>query len=118
MLKVLRVTALVTDWDLEGQSQGLWQKYCDCKEPVTIVCCRGGWIIVFMSSRFNNDAQSRFSPTEGEELTIYWAVNKADYFIYSSDNLYIGTDHKPLVAFFRKVDPKPLNQIFNKRLRK
>ena len=30
----------------------------------------------------------------------------------------MGTDHKPLLAFFRKVDPKPLDHIVNKRLRK
>ena len=85
---------------------------------MTIVCCRGGWKIVFMSSRFNNDAQSRYSPIEGEALTIFWAVNKADYFIYGCDKLFIGTDQKPLIALFRKVDPKPLDQIVNKRLRK
>ena len=51
-------------------------------------------------------------------MTIFWAVNKADYFIYGCDKLYIGTDHKPLIAFFRKVDPKPLDKIVNKRLRK
>ena len=30
----------------------------------------------------------------------------------------MGTDHKPLLAFFRNTDPKPLDQIVNKRLRK
>ena len=29
MFKVLRVTALVTHWTLEGQSLGLWQRACD-----------------------------------------------------------------------------------------
>ena len=66
---------------------------------------RGGWKIVFMSSRFNNDAQSRYSPIEGEALTIFWAVNKADYFIYGCDKLFIGTDHKPLIAFLGKLTP-------------
>ena len=49
---------------------------------------------------------------------MYWAINKADYFIFCCDKLYIGFDHKPLLAFFRKIDPKPLDQIVNKRLRK
>ena len=69
-----------------------------------------------MSSRFNNDAQSRYSPIEGEALSVYWATSKADYFIYGCDKLYIGVDHKPLLAFFRKVDPKPLDHIVNKHL--
>ena len=100
MFEVDRVTALVTDWSKEGQSLGLWQKHYTCGGPVTIVCCRGGWKIVFMSSRFNNDAQSRYSPIEGECLALYWAINKTDYFLYGCDKLYVGTDHKPLLAFF------------------
>ena len=66
MFEVDRVTALVCDWSKEGQSLGLWQKHCNFTGPVTILCCRGGWHIIFMSSRFNNDAQSRNSPIEGE----------------------------------------------------
>ena len=71
-----------------------------------------------MSSRFNNDAQSRYSAIEGECMTLYWAINKTDYFIFGCDKLFVGTDHKPLLAFFRKDDPKPLDHITNKRLRK
>ena len=117
MFEVDRVTALVTDWSIEVQSLGLWQKHCSCKGTVTIVCCRGGWKIVFMSSRFNSDAQSRYSPIEGECQTLYWAINKVDYFLYGCDKIYVSTDHKPLLAYFRKVDPKPLDHIVNKRLR-
>ena len=40
------------------------------------------------------------------------------FFIYGCDKLYIGTDHQPLFAFFRKDDPKPLGPISNKLLRK
>ena len=82
------------------------------------VAAADGELVVFMSSRFNNDAQSRYSPIEGEALMGYWACCKTDYFIYSCDKLYIGLDHKPQLAFFRKVDPKPLEHIVNKRLRK
>ena len=66
----------------------------------------------------NNDAQSRYSPIEGKCLTLFWAINKADFFIYGCDKLFIGTDHRPLLAFFRKEDPEPLDHISNKRLRK
>ena len=51
-------------------------------------------------------------------MTLYWAINKADYFLYGCDKLYVGTDHKPLLTFFRNIDPKPLDHIVNKRLRK
>ena len=96
MFEVDRVTALNTDWSIEGQSLDLWQKHCSCKGAVTIVLGRDGRKIVIMSSRFNNDAQSRYSPIEGECLTLYWAINKADHFLYGCDKLYVGTDHKPL----------------------
>ena len=79
MFQVGRTTALVTDWSRTGQSLGLWQKHCDCDGPVTIACCKGGWQIVFMLSRFNNDAQSRYSAIEGEALSVYWAKDKADF---------------------------------------
>ena len=39
------------------------------------------------------------------------------FFIYGCQDLHIGVDHKPLLAFF-KENPKPLDQILNKRLRK
>ena len=112
------MTESIQNWSKEGQSLGLWQKHCSCKGPVTIVCCRGGWKIMFMSSRFNTDAQSRYSPNEGECLTLYWAINKLDYFLYGCDILFVGTDHRPLLAFFRKDDPKHLDHISNKRLGK
>ena len=59
MFEVDLITALVTDWSKEGQSLGLWQKHCSCKGDITILCCKGEWKIVFMSSRFNNNAQLR-----------------------------------------------------------
>ena len=118
MFQVDRVTALVTDWSKEGQYLGRWQKHCNYQGEITILCCKGGWKIVFMSSRFNNDAQSRYSPIDGECLTLFWAINKCDYFLYGCDKLYVGTDHRPLLAFLRKVDPKPLDHITNKGLRK
>ena len=118
MFEVDQITALVCDWSKEGQSFGLWQKHCACAGPITILCCKGGWHIVFMSSRFNNDAQNRYSPIEGECVTLFWGIHKTDYFIFGCDKLFVGTDRKPLLAFFRKEDPKPLDHISNKRLRK
>ena len=72
----------------------------------------------FMSSRFNNYGQSRYSPIEGEALTMFWEIYKADYLMFVCDKLYIGMDSKPLLPFFRKNYPKPLDQIVNKHLKK
>jgi hypothetical protein len=51
-------------------------------------------------------------------MTLFWAINKCDYYIYGCDKFFVGTDHRPLLAFFRKDDPKPLDHISNQRLRK
>ena len=89
MFEVNRITALVCYWSKEGQWLGLWQKYCACAGPTTILCCKGGWHIVFMSSRFNNDAQSRYSPIKGECMTLFWAIHKTDYFIFGCPKLFV-----------------------------
>ena len=70
-----------------------------------------------MSSWFTNDAQSRYSAIEGA-LCVYRRIEKTDYFIYGCPDLYIGVDHKPFLAFLIDDNPKPLDQISNKRLRK
>ena len=41
MFELDRITGLVTDWSIEGQSLGLWQKHCSNKGPITIVYCKG-----------------------------------------------------------------------------
>ena len=51
-------------------------------------------------------------------MTLFWAIHKTDYFIFGCPKLFVGTDHRPLFAFFRKEDPKPLDHITNKLLRK
>ena len=48
IFEVDRITALVCDWSKEGYSLGLWQKHYCCKGDITILCCKGGWKIVFM----------------------------------------------------------------------
>ena len=80
MFQVSRITALVIDWSGTVQELGLWQKHFECSGPVTKACCRGGWGFVFMSSQFNNDAQSRYSAIEGKTLTVYREISKALYF--------------------------------------
>ena len=60
-----------------------------------------------MAYRLNNDAQLRYSPIEGEYMTLFWAINKADYILYGCDKLYVGNDHRPLLAgfFLKKSQP-------------
>merc|ERR1712127_600315 len=78
-------------------------------------CCPGGWKIIIMASRFNSGAESRYSAIDGEALGVVWAQEKCRFFIHGCPNLWIFTDHKPLVPIFKTKD---LADIANGRLRK
>ena len=74
-----RTTCLATDWSKTGIGFVLLQKYCDCKD-ITPICCNFGWKLVFAGSRFTSDAESRYSPVEGEALAAVFALKRAKYF--------------------------------------
>ena len=75
-----RTTCLATDWSKSGIGFYLLQKTCSCLD-ITPVCCPNGWVLVFCSSRYTSPAESRYSPVEGECLSVVWAFKKAKYFL-------------------------------------
>ena len=107
-----RITCLATDWSKSGVGFCLLQKTCECSE-ITPVCCPGGWVLVFCSSRYTSPAESRYAPIEGECLAVVWALKKAKYFVLGCDNLIIAVDHKPLLGI---LGDKSLDDIENPRL--
>ena len=109
-----RKTALVTDWAKTGTGFALMQKHCNCHSDVP-TCCREGWKIVFAGSQFNNRAESKYAPIEGECLGVVKALRKPTvrYFIHGCDDLVIATDHKPLVKL---LGNRKLEDIENPRL--
>ena len=60
---------LRTDWSKEGLGYLLQQKTCQCA-GTSWLCCNAGWRITLAGSRFNNGAESRYAPIEGEALAI------------------------------------------------
>ena len=68
-------TCLQTDWSKQGMGFVLLQKHCTCKlsDPN---CCKEGWKITYAGSRFTTDAESRYSPIEGEATAVAWGLNK------------------------------------------
>ena len=66
-----------------------------------------------VGSHFTHDAETRYSPTEGELLAISYALHKTRYFTLGCPSLYVGTDHKPLVGLMENTD---LDSMDNPRL--
>lgn len=106
-------TCLATDWSKNGIGFWLFQKHCTCSKTVPF-CCRDGWKITLVGSRFTSAAESRYAPVEGEALAVADALEKARYFVLGCDKLIIAVDHKPLVKLF---GDRSLEDIPNSRLR-
>ena len=90
---VNRVTCLAPDWSKTGMGFLLFQKYCSCPLTKAPVCCPDGWHLVFAGSRFCNDAESHYTPIEGEAAAIAWALMKCRMFITGCPNLIVVMDH-------------------------
>ena len=106
-------TCLATDWSKTGVGFWLFQKHCKCLGSKPF-CCRTGWQITLVGSRFTNGAESRYAPIEGEALAVVYALNKAKHFVLGCPNLTIAVDHKPLLKLF---GDRALEDIPNSRLR-
>lgn len=106
-------TCLATDWSKSGVGYWLFQKHCQCPSN-DIFCCKTGWKITLVGSRFTHAAESRYAPIEGEALAVADALDKARHFVLGCTNLTIAVDHRPLVKIF---GDRSLDQISNTRLR-
>ena len=106
-------TCLATDWSKNGIGFWLFQKHCECS-GTKLFCCRDGWQITLVGSRFTHDAETRYAPVEGEALAVANALDKARYFVLGCLDLIIAVDHKPLLRIF---NDRYLHTIENPRLR-
>ena len=113
-------TCLQCDWSKQGIGFLLLQKHCDCEERYPAQesvkqCCTSGWKLTFAGSRFTNDAETRYSPTEGEALAVAWALKTSRIFTLGCPKLMVITDHQPLVGVLNDRD---LGSIKNPRIRR
>jgi len=106
-------TCLATDFSKSGIGFWLFQKHCACADDEPF-CCRTGWKVTLVGSRFTHPAESRYAPVEGEALAVADALDKCRYFVLGCDNLIIAVDHKPLLKIFTN---RSLEDIGNSRLR-
>ena len=109
----LKPTCLATDWSKSGIGFWLFQKHCKCS-GTTLFCCRDGWQITLVGSRFTSSAESRYAPVEGEALAVVNALDKSRFFVLGCPDLTIAVDHKPLLRIF---NDRALHAIDNPRLR-
>ena len=110
-----RTTCIQCDWSKDGIGYLLLQKYCHCPEEQAPICCPEGWKLVYAGSRFTTATERRYAPTEGEALSVAWSLNHARMFVLGCPNLWVATDHKPLVAIFGDKD---LSNIKNSRIQR
>ena len=108
-----RPTCLATDWSKSGIGFWLLQKHCHCASTKPF-CCKRGWKVALVGSRFTSPAESRYHPIEGEALAVVDALEKAKHFVLGCQNLIIAVDHKPLEKIF---GDRSLDGIPNPRLR-
>ena len=113
-----KITLLLTDWCKHGVGYVLAQKHCKCSLPegktLNTHCCKEGWRVCAVGSRFTLAAEANYSPTEGELLGMVNGLQKTKYFTLGCPNLYVGTDHKPLLGLVSSG--MPLEKIDNPRL--
>ena len=106
-------TCLATDWSKDGIGFWLFQKHCSCPSSKPF-CCKTGWRITLVGSRFTSGAESRYAPVEGEALAVVDALDKARHFVLGCSNLIVAVDHKLLLKIF---GDRSLDDIPNPRLR-
>ena len=108
-----RPTCLATDWSKDGLGFWLFRKHCSCPST-TPFCCKVGWRITLVGSRFTSGAESHYAPVEVEALAVVDALDKARHFTLGCTDLIVAVDHKPLVKLF---GDRCLDAIPNPRLR-
>ena len=68
--------------------------------------------------RFNNETEAGYAPVEGELLGIAAALNKSRYFVSGHPNVFVVTDHKPILNLLqdrtRTINNKRLTNIRRK----
>ena len=116
MFDPYKITMLLSDWCKHGVGYILVQKHCKCNienDSPNVNCCKQGWKVCMVGSRFTLAAEANYSPTEGELLGVANCLNKTKYFTLGCPHLYVGTDHKPLLGI---LDGSPLEKLDNPRL--
>ena len=107
-----RQTCMEPDWSVDGVGYFLLQKHCDCSKN-SLVCCKEGWRQIFAGSRFTKPTERNCWTTEGEVLALSYSLHHSRLFTLGCSDLFVATDHKPLLGIFNNRD---LGSIDNPRI--
>ena len=107
-----RRTCLATDWSKTGIGAWLLQQVCKCDSSKPF-CCPTGWQVTMFASRYLSEAETRYSPVEGELLAVVFGLEKCKHFVLGCTDLLIAVDHKPLIGL---LTTRNLEDIPNARL--
>ncbi|GFN73918.1 enzymatic polyprotein [Plakobranchus ocellatus] len=87
-----RPTCLAIDFSKDGIGFWLLQKHFECTSSKPF-CCRLGWKVTLVGSRFTSPAESRYSPIKGKAFAVVDALEKICHFVLGYFNLIIAVDH-------------------------
>ena len=107
-----RKTCLTTDWSKKGIGFFLLQKHCSCTSD-TPFCCKNGWKVTLLGSRFAHPTGSRYAPIEA--VAVVDSLERARYFLLGCSDLIVAVDHKPLLQIFgdRKLEDIKKPRLLN-----
>ena len=71
---------------------------------LTLNCCKTGWKVCSVGSRFCNSAEANYSPMDVEFTGLVDALEKTAYFTLGCKSLTVGTDHQPLIPILNGTD--------------
>ena len=83
-----RPTCLATDFSRKGLGFFLLQQECQCDAEKGPNCGPGHWNLVLAGSRFLKDAETRYSPSEGELLAIVFGMEQCKMFLLGCPAFY------------------------------
>ena len=107
-----RPTCLVTEWSTTGIGFRLMQKYCAGHTRIP-TCCKRGWKLCLVGSRFTHGSETRYAPVEGEAVTVVYTLHQTHHYIRGCTYLTVATDHRLLIGL---LNDRSLTEIDNRRL--
>ena len=84
---------LSTDYSKTGIGYFLFQKHCRCPTESDPNCGENHQKIILAGFRFTQDAESRYSPIEGEALALIYGLESCRMFILGCPDLLWITNH-------------------------
>ena len=84
---ITKKTCLHTDCSIDDTGYLLLPEHCNCNSDKAPVCCNEGWKLIYVGSCFTHETKSRYSPTKGKVLAVFWNLEHSKMFTLECNNL-------------------------------